>query len=224
MADMKTVFLGLITIVLLVGLVIFGLPLLIKFSIFLGDIRKKTSESDTEIKIAPLPPRLVVPFEATNSALIKIKGVAEEGVVVELLKNDVMIGKTEVSVSSDFEFDAIDLDLGDNSFKAIGINPSGNSSEASREVVINYDNVAPTLQMVNPSEVYLIVDYADFDVVGISEKGVSAWVNNHVAVVDDEGRFKYKLQLAAGDNAIEVRVKDLAGNETKKEIKIKYDI
>ena len=78
--------------------------------------------------------------------------------------------------------------------------------------------------MVNPSEVYLIVDYADFDVVGISEKGVSAWVNNHVAVVDDEGRFKYKLQLAAGDNAIEVRVKDLAGNETKKEIKIKYDI
>lgn len=81
-ADMKTVFLGLITIVLLVGLVIFGLPLLIKFSIFLGDIRKKTSESDTEIKIAPLPPRLVVPFEATNSALIKIKGVAEEGVVV----------------------------------------------------------------------------------------------------------------------------------------------
>ena len=78
--------------------------------------------------------------------------------------------------------------------------------------------------MNNPSEDSLIVDSADFDIIGKSEKGVSVLVNNRVAMVDNEGVFKIKMQLNAGKNEIEKIVKDTALNETRKKISITYDI
>jgi len=36
--------------------------------------------------------------------------------------------------------------------------------------------------------------------------------------------FKIKMQLQAGENEFEVVVRDMAGNETRKKVKIIYDI
>ena len=43
-------------------------------------------------------------------------------------------------------------------------------------------------------------------------------------MVDDNGEFKLKIQLAPGKNDIEIISKDMAGNETKKKIVITYDL
>ncbi|MCX5658086.1 MAG: hypothetical protein NTZ48_07725, partial [Candidatus Omnitrophica bacterium] len=75
-----------------------------------------------------------------------------------------------------------------------------------------------------PSEDKVIVDGADFDVVGISDKGVSVSVNGRLALVDDEGKFKLKVQLNTGKNSLEIIVRNSAGNEVKKTIEITYDI
>ena len=219
----KTVFLGFLTIFFFVLIIVFGLPLLIKFSIFLGNAKSR-KDVDTENVLPPLAPRLVLPYEATSSSKIKIEGFAESGSVVELLKNDESLGKTEVSSSGDFSFESIDLSEGENSFSAVAIKDKSGSSEASKPVVIIYDNKPPELSLTNPSESSLTVDSADFDIIGKTEKSANVTINGKLAAVDDDGNFKLKLQLNAGKNEIEIVVKDEALNETRKKITITYDI
>lgn len=220
----STIILGFLTVGLVVAVVVFGLPVLVRLSIFLGEVKNSRSGEIKEKVLPPLPPRLVVPFEATNSAKINISGLAEAGAVVELLKNEVVAGELVVSDKGDFNFEGVELEAGVNTFAAIARTEGGGSSEVSRAVEIVFDNQAPILTMINPSEISLVVDYADFDVVGQTEKGISVLVNGRVAMVDDEGKFKLRIQLVAGKNEVEMAARDLAGNETRKKVEIKYDI
>ena len=82
----KTVILGGVTVLVFVAVLVFGLPLLIKLSVLLGNIRSQSKTENQEKVLPPLPPRLIVSFEATNSAIFEISGVAEPKVNVELLK------------------------------------------------------------------------------------------------------------------------------------------
>lgn len=220
----KTLFLGLLTIVVFTLMVIFGLPFLIKFSIMLGEARSKKDSQVTEKVLPPMAPRLILPFEATNSGQISVTGLAEKNITVELLKNETSIGKTVTNDAGEFSFNDIQLEQGDSRFSAIAISDISGSSESSKEITVTYDNIAPSLAMTNPSENSLSVDSADFDIIGQSEKGVSVTVNGQIAMVDDLGKFKLKLQLNTGKNNVEIVVRDLAGNETKKTITINYDI
>jgi len=219
----KTVFMGFLTVLVFVLIVVFGLPLLIKFSIILGNSKSKKDITNENI-VPPLAPRLIVPFEATSSSKIKIDGFAEAGAEVELLKNEQSIGKTEVTIDGNFSFTNIELDDGENNFSAIATKENSGSSDVSKITSIIYDTVSPELTMSNPSEASLTVDSADFDIIGKSEKGVSVTINGKVAVVDNEGNFKLKIQLSPSKNNIEIIVKDEALNETKKIISITYDI
>lgn len=219
----KTVFMGFLTILFAVFIVVFGLPFLIKFSVFLGDMKKSGDNSENKI-LPPLAPRLVIPFEATNSAIFKINGFAEAKVDVELFKNEVSIGKTEVTENGDFAFEKISLDEGENSFSAIASSEKTGAGDGSIPIMVLYDKQAPALKLTNPSETSLTVDYADFDIVGEAEKGVSVSINGRLAAVDDMGNFKLKIQLNTGKNDIEVVARDSAGNETRKTISITYSL
>lgn len=219
----KTVFMGFLTVIVFVLIIVFGLPLLIKFSILLGNT-KSQKDTTSENVVPPLAPRLIVPFEATSSSRIKIDGFAETGSVVELLKNDQSIGKTDVTTDGNFSFENIELNEGENSFSARATKEIGGSSEVSKVVSVVFDTAPPELTMSNPSEDSLTVDSADFDIIGKSEKGVNVTVNGKVAIVDSDGNFKLKIQLNSGKNDIEIVVKDTALNETRKTISITYDI
>lgn len=220
----KTVFLGLITVVSGVLVLLYGLPLLIKFSIFLGEGKNKKNTTTEEKILPPLAPRIIRDFEATNSATIKIKGFAEAKVNVELYKNDISIGITEVSENGDFSFDRISLDQGDNYFSAIASTEKSGSGDGSETINIIYDTVAPSLTLTNPSETNLSVDSSDFDIIGVTDKGSSVLINGRIVKVDDNGGFKEKWQLNMGKNDLEIIARDVAGNETKKSISITYSL
>jgi len=219
----KTILLGVVTVVLFFIVVFAGLPFLVKFSIFLGETRSR-KEVIVEKVLPPLPPRVVMPFEATNSSKININGLAEANVKIELLKNDASLSKIESNENGEFVFKNVELNDGDNEFNLVAVSPKGGTSELSKTIKVIFDNKVPELTMVNPVEDSLKVDNPDFDIIGKSEKEVSVTVNGHVAIVDDTGQFKSKIQLNSGDNEIEIIVRDLAGNETKKKIKITYNI
>jgi len=219
----KTVVLGGVTVLIFVAVLVFGLPLLIKLSVLLGNSKSNSQDSEEKL-FPPLPPRLVVNFEATNSARFSIYGVAEPNVEVELLKDDLSLGKELADEKGGFSFTDITLDKGGNTFTAIASKEKEGQSELSKAVTIIYDDQPPSLVMSNPVEEKLTVDNADFDIVGKSDKGVSVMVNGKLAAVDDEGGFKLKVQLNAGKNNIEIVVRSPAGNETKKTIEITYDI
>lgn len=219
----KTVFLGLITVCAFLLVLVFGLPLLVRFSVFLGEVKNREIKDQEEKVLPPLPPRLIIPFEATSSGVIKISGVAEPKTMVELLKNDVSIGKVEVDEKGEFVFPQVILEVGENVFSALVYKEGGGSSELSRLTSVFYDNIAPELTMINPTEENLKIDTAEYEVIGKSEKEVSVTVNNRLAIVDDEGKFNIRIQLNAGKNDIEIMVRDLAGNEVRKKIVITYD-
>lgn len=219
----KTVILGAITVLIFVVVVAFGLPLLVKLSVLLGNAKSQNKDSQEKV-LPPLAPRLVSTFEATNSANFSISGVAEPKVNVELLKNDVSLGKTTADDKGVFEFDNLTLDKGENVFTALASTDKEGNSELSKTLKITYDDQPPSLNMINPSEDSVTVDSADFDITGKSEAGVSVSVNGKLAMVDDEGKFKLKVQLVAGKNSLEIIVRNIAGNETKKTIEINYDI
>jgi hypothetical protein len=220
----KTVFLGFLTVIVLVLVLVFGLPLLIKFSVFLGEGKLKNSDQTKEKVLAPLAPRLVIPFEATNSAEIKISGFAEPKVTVELFKGEVSVGKTEVTDSGDFIFSKVVLDEGDNGFNAVASTDEAGSGDGSKTINVVYDKTSPKLEMSNPSEESLSVDSADFDITGITDSGASVSINNRIAPVDNNGGFKLKWQLNMGKNDLEITSTDLAGNQTKKKISITYSL
>lgn len=220
----KTILLGGTTVLVFILVLIFGLPLLIKLSVFMGNIKSSSKNDNQEKVLPPLPPRLMASFEATNSARFSISGVAEPKVEVELLKNDVSLGKKSVDDKGGFLFDNIGLDLGGNTFTALASTEKDGISELSKTVTVFYDNQPPVLNMINPSEDKISVDSADFDVAGKSDKGVSVTVNGKLATVDDEGKFKLKVQLSTGKNSLEIIVRNPAGNEVKKIIEITYDI
>jgi hypothetical protein len=220
----KTVFLGLITIISGALMLIYGLPLLIRFSIFLGEGKNKKNTAIEEKVLPPLAPRIIRDFEATNSAQIKIKGFAEAKVKVELYKNDISIGTTEVSENGDFVFDKIMLDQGDNYFSAVASTEKSGSGNGSETINIIYDTTVPELVITNPSETSLSVDYPDFDIVGSTDKGSSVLINGKIVKVNDDGTFKEKWQLNTGKNDLEIVARDIAGNETKKAISITYSL
>ena len=220
----KTIFLGILTIISGVLVLLYGLPLLIKFSIFLGEGKNKKNTVNEEKIMPPLAPRILREFEATNSATIKIKGFAESKVNVEIFKNDISIGITEVSENGDFVFDKIPLDLGDNYFSAIASTEQSGNGDGSETMNIIYDTQAPSLVLTNPGEDSLTIDYTDFDIVGTTDKGSSVMINNRIVKVDDDGAFKEKWQLTTGKNELVVVARDVAGNETKKSISITYSL
>lgn len=219
----KTVIMGVVTVVALLLALLFGLPLLVKVSVLLGEAKNRNSKQQVEKVMPPLPPRLLMSYEATNSATVSITGLAEAKTVVELLKNDVSFSKTTTSEAGDFTFDGVTLDECENMFSAIATKDGMGSSDVSKIVKLTYDKTAPSLTMLNPTEDSLKVDTADFDVIGQSEKGVNVTVNNRLAMVDDTGKFKIKFQLNSGKNDLEIVVHDLAGNETKKKVSITFD-
>lgn len=220
----KTVTLGLITVVLAIVVLVFGLPLLIKFSVFLGQGKSK-SQTDSELKkLPPVAPRLVIPYEATNSAKIKVSGFAEAKVKVELFRNEVSVGTTEVTENGDFVFDSLNLDEGENKFTAMASTEENGSGDDSNPLTVIYDKTPPELSITNPVEESLNVDYADFDIVGKTDAGASVSINNRIAAVDSDGNFKLKWQLNTGKNELEITAIDLAGNQTKKKITITYSL
>lgn len=219
----RTVILGLTTLVIFILVLAVGLPLLIRFSVFLGENRKNQNIKEVQ-SLPPTPPRIVMPFEATPSASIDIVGFAEKGGSVELYKDGKKFLTKQTNEEGEFNFSKVDLNSGPNTFWAVVFLKESIKSEPSKKVIVIRDETAPILDLVNPSEEKLTVDVADFDVIGKTEPGVSVTINNYVASVNDKGEFKLKLQLSPGKNEYEVKAKDMAGNIAKKKITITYDI
>lgn len=220
----RTIAVGVLTVALLIAIVVFGLPFLVKFAVFLGESKTKTETNTTnESTLPPLAPRLSLPFEATNSAQITIMGVAEPKTKVELLNNEITVATTDVGDSGDFSFDGINLTNGDNKFSAVAISTDGVRSTVSTELNVSYDTTPPPLDLTTPNEETLTVDKPEYEIAGKSEKGASVTVNDRIAAVDSDGNFKLTYQLDQGKNELTITAADLAGNLTTKKVTITYD-
>jgi hypothetical protein len=213
---------GGLTLVLALGVIFFGIPALIRMAILLGDFRNSSQPVESKETLAPPPPTFVPEPEATNSAILDLHGFSESGSLVKVFVND---ESQEVVASQDgtFVLTGIQLIAGNNQIWATAQNQTGNTSEESEKMTIIYDNTPPDLEITSPTDKDSFYgDQNKVEVIGRTEANANVWVNDHLVVVGREGDFSYPVLLQEGNNPIKVSAKDLAGNETIKELSVSY--
>lgn len=212
-----------LTLILALILVFVGIPLLIRLAIFLGDLRSSSILPEKGDTIPPSPPRIVLPFEATNSAQISLKGYAESGTTVKIYSSGT--AEIEVIVDNDGQFKVKDFKLtsGRNEITAVAKDEAGNESQSSIPTVIEYDTSPPDLEIINPEEGTTISGLENkIKIEGKTDVETRLAINNRLVIVDPEGKFSYSYSLKEGENSFNIIVWDKAGNQTEKELKVNY--
>jgi hypothetical protein len=212
-----------LTIVLIIVLFFLGIPALIRFVVFIGDIRSSGKAPEIIDTIPPSTPVLQALPEATSSSKIKVKGYASAGSNVRLIVNGETKKELLVGNNGDFIFDGIVLKSGENKIKARAFDDAGNKSPLSETLTIEYDNEKPELEISFPEEGQEFFDKdKNITVEGKTDPDIKVYINGKLNFADYEGRFSANVELNEGENIITVKAVDKAENQQEIQIKINY--
>ncbi|MBI2012317.1 hypothetical protein HYS90_00125 [Candidatus Curtissbacteria bacterium] len=208
----KVVSLSFISVLLLVFIFTLGIPLLGKFADFLDVVFKNKSQDQvTSDQSSPRAPILDPLPEATNSARLPLSGFsATEGMVL-IFNNDEKIGEAK-SEGGEFRFDDFILRDGDNNIAVKVVSQKGKESDFSPVARVVFLQKVPSLEVSEPSEGQTFSGNNRIKVLGKTDKDVQVWANGFLANTNADGVFEVFIPLATGENNIEVKATDLAGN------------
>lgn len=162
------------------------------------------------------PPVLNIPYEATNTAQIDIRGYATPNSKVKIYLDDEP--KQTVSVLDDgsFEIANVILSLGTNNIYGTTINDQDKESLPSKTIRLIYDNEKPVLEIFEPEDGKNIEGGGKkVKVRGKSEPQAKVFVNDTLVVVSSDGTFNMDYPLNEGDNIITIKSVDRANNSTE---------
>ncbi|MBI3559247.1 hypothetical protein HY085_02530 [Candidatus Gottesmanbacteria bacterium] len=203
----QTIFFLLLSLALLVLLFVYGLPALLNLTGLISNY-KRSSVAIIKKGTPPATPRLSEDLTATSSAKVKISGVADPKMTVELFQNSESQGTMVTKDDGTFSFE-VNLNPGENSFTVQAVNDSGEKSSLSAEYEISFLKNPPKLEAFAAN---------DGTVTGTTDPGTTVSINDRLTIVDSRGKFSYQLNLKDGENKITVVATDPAGNQTKKEL------
>ncbi len=210
------------TILILILLLRFGVPLLVNFSLFIAGVKSNSSSSQSANSQFVAPPILDTTLTATNSATINISGNAAANESVKLYVNNVAVDEVKTQSDGSFTFKDVSLTQGGNELAAKAKN--GNSESAlSDPISITYATNVPALSIDQPSDNQSFSgNQKTVTVKGKTDPNIRVTVNGFWAVTDDTGNYSYTLSLQNGDNKIDVVASDVAGNKAEKVITVHY--
>jgi hypothetical protein len=203
-------------------LITWGLPNLIgSLTIF----RKATSPATQAVVVedtAIAPPVLNIPYEATNTANIRVNGYSSPGTKVELYLDDELKNTTEVGDDGSFTTDEITLSLGTNNIYGKTLDQD-KKSLPSKNIKVLFNNEKPTLDIISPSDNQQVKG-GDKKVVvsGKTDPENNVTVNGSTVIVNNDGAFSTTVSLNDGDNTINITSTNMFGNSTKTERKVNY--
>ena len=183
--------------------------------------QRTLSQSSENTALAP--PVLNIPYEATNTAQIDIKGFGTPNSKIKLFIDD--DPKQTISVSSDgsFDFEKVLLNLGTNNIYGKTIDERGSESLPSKEVKLIYINEKPSLNINEPEDGKKIQGGdKKVKVSGKTDPGVQVFVSGNQVIVDRDGNFSIDLNLDEGDNTISIKAVDAASNSIEIQRRVNY--
>jgi len=215
---------GGLTILVLVGLVVFGFPLFIRIAGWYGDWKTSESPISRDDRVSPAPPRLNVPFDATSSAVLNLSGFAESGSTIDVFVNQELVKTVVAEADGSFFASNLQLDKGFNSIYATATDQAENVSAESRKEEVIFDNQPPELTVEKPLSESRFYGRSEkrIEVRGLVDADAQVTVNGRLVIVDQLGRFSTFVSLNDGEQVISVLAVDKAGNETKEELKVTY--
>lgn len=220
----KLIFTVIGTIILIYFLITWGLPALIGgLSIFnkTSDTKSKPNAIQEDITLAP--PVLNIPFEATNTATIKITGYATPNAKVEIYLDGDIETTTESDSSGNFQTDPISLSIGTNEITGKTINEKNKKSLPSKTIKITYNNEKPKLEVSEPEDGKKIQGGdKKLKVSGLTDPQNSVSVNGSTVILNVEGRFVTEIGINEGENTLVIVATNSVGNKTQIERKVTY--
>lgn len=177
--------------------------------------KEKTATNITE-SAQLAPPVLNIPYEATNTAEIDVKGYSTPGSRVKLFVDDSEFETIDVSSDGDFTFRKVSLSLGTNNIYAVSIDEKDRESLPSKTFKIVYDNEKPTLSVSEPEDGRNIQGGdRKVKISGKTEPESEIFINDSQVIVDKDGNFESVQSLNDGENVFNIKAVDSASNSTE---------
>lgn len=171
------------------------------------------------------PPVLNIPYEATSTATILIRGYSISNTTVEIYLDGDLKSSVKTSDDGSFVSDPVNLTLGINNISGITVDSNGNKSLSSKPISITYSNEKPILNIQSPQD-NMEIQGGDKKVTVTgktnSDKDITITINGNRAIVDSEGNFSQVVEINEGDNTITIIATDIAGNSTQVIRKVTY--
>jgi hypothetical protein len=204
-----------------VFILMFGFRLLVGFSLFVDTIRGNTPAIQQTIIM--LPPVLDPVPIATKSSLLKISGAGQQGYSLILYVNEKETKKIALPKVASFSAVAVTLTEGLNTISAKMSDDKGNLSDLSNILTIEYKQKQPTLEVQSPEDNSTITgENNNINIIGKTDNDTTVTVNGRYIVLKNDNSFNYPYPLSEGDNTLRIEARDLAGNTTTMERKIRY--
>lgn len=217
-----------ITIILIIGLMYATLQWILPSVI--GGVGLINSKIKPTQKIVPTsfdslaPPVIDIPFEATNTAKIKITGYAPSNSKVELLIDDSLKDTTETKEDGSFEFTDVSLNLGTNNISGKTVDEKGVESLPSKTLYVYYSNESPNLSISEPEDNKTIQGGdKKITIKGKTDTDIKIYINDTRVITNSDGNFSSEQSLNDGDNNFIIKATDKAGNETNLSRKVTYN-
>ena len=211
----------LLSVVFVVLMFKWGIPAIINFMANSGGPSTvNTKEKDI---IPPQVPLLSALSEATNSAKLVVDGYTEAGAKVELFVNDISTSIDKAKDDGSFKLEGKLAD-GQNRIQVKAYDEANNESQSIVKLItLDIKPVELTIDAPKDGTEYFGNNNRVVDIKGsISKPGAEAVINGAYVVVDDNGKFLNRFQLADGANKIEIVATDKAGNTTTKELNLNF--
>lgn len=216
----KTVYLAIVSILILIFIFTLGVPLLGKLADFLdvvfrNNVEQTSTESGVQAPILdPLP-------QATNSARLSISGFSATSGKVLIYDNDERIDETATG-GGEFLFGDFTLREGENNIAVKAVSEQGKESDFSSVSKVLFLQKEPSLSVSEPSDGQNFSGNNRIKVAGKSDRDVQVYANGFLASTTAEGSFEVFIPLSTGENTIEVKAVDLSGNTKVVKIKVNF--
>ncbi len=221
-ATVKRIFvLSVVSVVIIIAIFTAGPGFLGKFADFVDAVFKNRGGAVQNTVSSLSTPILDEIPQATNSAILKISGVSAGGDNVEVYKDGEKITDTPV-VDGKFAYDDINLNNGSNEIKVKATTKSGAQSDFSQVAIVNFDKKEPQLSVTTPTAGQSFSGNNHVTVLGDTEKDAQVFANGFLANVSSDGKFSVTIPLVDGDNKLEVKALDEAGNTKIIELNVHF--
>ncbi len=198
-----------------------GIPVLVDFSAYLSTILAPKHVVQKKSARYLQQPQLEIPYEATNSATIKISGFGATNINVELFVNNQKL-RSIGDKNGTFEFNEVSLTPGDNEIYVVAKDKSSDKEAKSEITTVTYDNKKPEISFDNISDGQEFKFNNQITIKGKLNKDGSVYINDRFVLVNADKSFSADYELADGDNKLKFVAIDKAGNKTEKEMTLKF--
>lgn len=199
-----------------------GLSVLANLAFFVSQSRK-SGVTPTPSPVFLSPPILAPLPSATNSAQIKLTGFSQKETMIEIFLNEESQGESKTDNQGQFE-KTVTLNKKENEIYGVTQDFLGNCSNPSGKIKIIFDQEPPELTIVAPEEGKRFYQEQNrtVEIRGQTEPEASLYFNDHLLILNSNGNFNTHLKLKEGENLLKFLVRDPAGNQTEKEVRVFY--